>query len=118
MPIRLDGLCARPDVVFTKAKVAILLDGCWWHGCSEHGMRPKRNAEFWNRKIDATIERDRRVRAALEDAGWTVVQVWEHEPPAEASDRIEQVVRFGDATLPSSRVTSSPPRRSGGLWGA
>jgi DNA mismatch endonuclease (patch repair protein) len=93
MPIPLDGLRARPDVVFPRAKVAILLDGCWWHGCSEHGMRPKRNAKFWNHKLDETIERDRRVRAALADAGWTVIQVWEHEPIEDATERIECVVR-------------------------
>jgi DNA mismatch endonuclease, patch repair protein len=92
-PIRLDGLCARPDVVFTRAKVAVFQDGCWWHGCSEHGMRPKRNADFWSQKFDETIERDRRVTAALTNAGWTVIRVWEHEPIADATERIERAVR-------------------------
>jgi DNA mismatch endonuclease (patch repair protein) len=92
-PVRLDGLLARPDVVFTKPGVAVFLDGCWWHGCPEHGMRPKRNADFWNRKIDETIERDRRVTAALTDASWTVIRVWEHEPIVEAVERIERVIR-------------------------
>jgi DNA mismatch endonuclease, patch repair protein len=91
--IRLDGTRARPDVVFTKARVAVFYDGCWWHGCDKHGVRPKRNAAFWNRKIDETIERDRRVSAALTDAGWTVIRVWEHEPIADAADRINGVVQ-------------------------
>jgi DNA mismatch endonuclease (patch repair protein) len=90
--IRLDGARARPDIVFTRAKVAVLLDGCFWHGCIEHGMRPKQNAALWNRKIDETIERDRRVSAALTNAGWTVIHVWEHEPIADAAGRIESVV--------------------------
>ena|ERR1700677_203300 len=51
LQIRPDGLSARPDVVFTKAKIAVFFDGCWWHGCSEHGMRPKRNAAFWNQRL-------------------------------------------------------------------
>jgi DNA mismatch endonuclease (patch repair protein) len=92
-PIRLDGAWARPDIVFTRAKVAVFLDGCWWHGCSEHGMRPRRNAAFWNDKIDETIRRDHRVTAALTDAGWIVIRVWEHEPIADAAKRIERAVR-------------------------
>lgn len=93
LQIRLDQVRARPDVAFTKAKVAVFLDGCWWHGCGEHGMRPKRNAEFWSRKFDETRERDRRVGSALQDAGWVVVRVWEHEPPADAATRIASLVR-------------------------
>jgi DNA mismatch endonuclease (patch repair protein) len=93
MLIHFDSLSARPDVVFTKAKVAVFYDGCWWHGCSEHGMRPKRNAAFWNQKIDGTIERDRRITAALTDAGWTVIRAWEHEPITEAAERIERAIR-------------------------
>jgi DNA mismatch endonuclease (patch repair protein) len=91
--IRLQEVRARPDVVFTKAKVAVFLDGCWWHGCSEHGMRPKRNAEFWSRKFDQTRDRDRLVSATLQEAGWVVVRVWEHEPPADAAARIGVLVR-------------------------
>jgi DNA mismatch endonuclease (patch repair protein) len=91
--IRLHQVRARPDVVFTKAKVAVFLDGCWWHGCGEHDMRPKRNAEFWSRKFDETRERDRRVGSALQDAGWVVIRVWEHEPPADAASRIASLVR-------------------------
>ena len=91
--IQMDDIYARPDVVFTKAKVAVFHDGCWWHGCREHGTRPKRNAAFWNQKIDKTIERDRRVTVALTDSGWTVIHVWEHEPIADAAERIDRVVR-------------------------
>jgi DNA mismatch endonuclease (patch repair protein) len=93
LQIRAGDIRARPDIVFTRMKLAVFHDGCWWHGCSEHGMRPKRNAEYWNRKFDETIERDRRVNQALRDAGWTVIRVWEHEPLTEATDRIETAVR-------------------------
>lgn len=93
LPIRLSDLSTRPDVVFTKARVAVFHDGCWWHGCSEHGMRTKQNAAFWNQKIDETIERDHRVTTSLTNAGWTVIRVWEHEPIADAAERIERAVR-------------------------
>lgn len=91
--IQLHKTKARPDIVFSRVKVAVFQDGCWWHGCSEHGMRPKRNADFWNRKLDETMERDQRVTGALTEAGWTVIRIWEHEPVAEAADRIAQAVR-------------------------
>ena len=93
LPIPLNRIRVRPDVVFTKAKVAVFQDGCWWHGCGEHGTRPKRNAEFWNRKLDETVRRDLRVTAALTNAGWTVIRVWEHEAATDAAERIDLVVR-------------------------
>jgi DNA mismatch endonuclease (patch repair protein) len=93
LAIHLLGLRVRPDVVFTKARVAVMIDGCWWHGCSEHHTYPKRNAAFWRHKIETTIERDRRVTASLAEAGWTVIRVWEHEPVSEAAERIELAVR-------------------------
>jgi DNA mismatch endonuclease (patch repair protein) len=92
-PIRIAGVYARPDIVFTKARVAVMVDGCWWHGCSEHHKSPRRNAAFWRRKIEETIERDRRVTAALTNAGWTVIRVWEHEPINDAAQRVERAVR-------------------------
>ncbi len=68
----------RPDVVFTRWKVAVFVDGCFWHGCPDHQHVPKSNREYWVPKLAANVERDRRVDAALADAGWIVVRVWEH----------------------------------------
>ena len=69
----------RPDFVFRVRKVAIFIDGCFWHCCPEHFNAPSNNADFWLRKISNNVERDRRVRLALRRAGWNVTRVWEHE---------------------------------------
>jgi DNA mismatch endonuclease (patch repair protein) len=92
-PIGLHKIRARPDIAFIGPKLAVFHDGCWWHGCPQHGMRPKRNADFWSRKFEETRQRDQRVDLALQEAGWTVIRVWEHEPVAFAGEQIEQVVR-------------------------
>lgn len=86
------GLRTRADVVFVSAKVAVYVDGCFWHGCPDHATWPKNNAEFWRTKIETNRERDRRVGEALAAAGWVVVRVWEHEAPGTAADRVKGVV--------------------------
>ena len=68
--------------------MAVFVDGCFWHRCPEHGTRPRTNADWWQAKLDRNVQRDRRVESALADAGWTVVRVWEHEPPTVAADRL------------------------------
>lgn len=82
-------LPGRPDLVFTRAKIAVFVDGCFWHGCAEHGMLPKNNREWWWAKIDGNVRRDRTKDEALGLLGWDVLHVWEHENPKEAADRIE-----------------------------
>jgi len=74
-----NALPGRPDVVFFKAKVAIFVDGCFWHGCPLHGTRPVSNAIFWAEKIKRNQQRDQQVDAKLSAAGWRVVRLWEHE---------------------------------------
>lgn len=78
----------RPDIVFTRAKVAVFVDGCFWHRCPAHATTPKANAEFWQRKFDRTAARDRADDDALREAGWMVVRVWEHEDPLDAAERV------------------------------
>lgn len=87
----------RPDVVLTRAKIAVFLDGCFWHGCAQHGTLPKNNGEWWREKLEANVARDRRKDAELERLGWTVVHVWEHEDASEAAAAIEKLwkVRTG-----------------------
>ena len=89
----LKGLRRRPDIVFNKARVAVFVDGCFWHGCPEHGTWPKRNAAFWRGKIETNRSRDRDTNERLAAAGWKVIRVWEHEDPDEAAERIASVVR-------------------------
>lgn len=91
--LRVGTVRVRPDVVFTRAKVAVFVDGCFWHRCPEHASTPKRNLEYWLPKLQANVERDRRVDDALEAEGWLVVRLWEHEAVEVAADRIEGAVR-------------------------
>jgi DNA mismatch endonuclease (patch repair protein) len=88
----LKGLRREVDVVFPGAKVAVFVDGCFWHGCPEHGTWPRNNADFWRRKIEGNVERDRDTDARLEADGWMVLRVWEHEAPADAAARIADAV--------------------------
>jgi DNA mismatch endonuclease (patch repair protein) len=70
------------DIVFTRAKVAVFIDGCFWHGCPEHYQRPLANREYWDDKVLKNSERDAETSAALAEAQWTVLRFWEHEQPA------------------------------------
>jgi len=83
----------RVDIVFGPAKIAVFVDGCFWHGCPEHATWPASNADFWREKIETNRRRDRDTDEQLVADGWTVLRVWEHEETGEAADRIERVVR-------------------------
>jgi len=72
-------LLGKPDIVFPKRKLAIFIDGCFWHGCPIHGTSPETNAEFWKTKIKVNIERDLQVTSQLKNMGWLVIRVWGHE---------------------------------------
>ena len=88
----LPGSTRTTDVVFPKQRVAVFLDGCFWHGCPIHGTWPKRNSDWWRAKIEANVRRDRDTDARLVALGWCVVRVWEHEAPEEAAQRVAAVV--------------------------
>jgi DNA mismatch endonuclease, patch repair protein len=88
----LPGLRRRADIAFPRQRVAVMVDGCFWHGCPEHGTWPKKNAEWWREKIEKNIARDRDTDAKLARDGWASVRVWEHEEPADAANRIATVV--------------------------
>jgi len=74
----------RPDIAFTRRKVAVFIDGCFWHACPDHGSKPKNNDWYWSPKLARNVERDRAADDALANAGWTVVRLWEHVPLADA----------------------------------
>jgi DNA mismatch endonuclease, patch repair protein len=90
----------RPDIVFVSAKVAVFVDGCFWHGCPQHGTWPKANNDWWRKKLESNIKRDRRQDAALSAAGWSVVRVWEHEDLIEAATGIAMSVGARNPPLP------------------
>lgn len=90
--IRAGEVRVRPDIVFTRLKLALFVDGCFWHSCPEHGSIPKRNREYWLPKLAANAERDRRVNAALEASGWAILRLWEHEGTDRASSMVLETV--------------------------
>lgn len=87
------GLPGRPDIVFTRARLAVFVDGCFWHQCPQHCVMPKNNRSWWEQKLRGNVERDRRKDAGLTELGWTVVHVWEHDPVDGAADHIEALRR-------------------------
>lgn len=83
----------RADILFRPLKVAVFIDGCFWHGCPIHGTQAKSNAEFWRSKIKRNQERDADTTKQLEDAGWKVIRVWEHENPIESAEEIYNIIK-------------------------
>ncbi|MET7486014.1 very short patch repair endonuclease [Streptomyces sp. NPDC005538] len=81
------------DIAFSKLRIAVFLDGCYWHGCPEHATHPQTNAEWWRAKLDRNIARDRETTDHLTAAGWSVMRFWEHESAHDVARRIEAEVR-------------------------
>jgi DNA mismatch endonuclease (patch repair protein) len=86
-------LPGRPDIAFTLARTAVFVDGCFWHSCSDHGILPKNNRDWWRNKLVRNVARDREKDAQLDSMGWITLHVWEHEDPFEAADAIERLWR-------------------------
>lgn len=87
-PIEAGERRVRPDVVFTRRKIALFLDGCYWHGCPDHCRIPASNRDYWTAKIQRNRDRDKRATEALTVAGWTVLRAWEHEPTEAVAERV------------------------------
>ncbi|MDV7242925.1 MULTISPECIES: very short patch repair endonuclease [Rhodococcus] len=92
------GIRRRADLVFPRRKVAVYVDGCFWHSCPKHATFPKNNAQWWADKLAGNVTRDRDTDARLIESGWTVVRIWEHEDPIEAADRVQEAL--GTVELP------------------
>lgn len=89
LPIRAPDRVVRADIVFTRARLAVFVDGCFWHACPIHGTEPQANTDYWRPKLARNVARDRAVDQALTEAGWRVLRAWEHEDPAEVAGRVE-----------------------------
>lgn len=83
----------RPDIAFTRARLAVFLDGCFWHGCPTHGSAPSANASYWCAKFARTKSRDEETNGLLRDAGWGVLRIWEHEPVESATKMVLATLR-------------------------
>jgi DNA mismatch endonuclease, patch repair protein len=106
----LDGARVRPDIAFTARRVAVFVDGCFWHACPVHGTKPAANTWYWGPKLARNVERDRAADAALAAAGWRVVRVWEHEPlDAAVAAVIAALVPLAAPAAPPAPPASPPP---------
>ena len=89
LPMEAAGRRVRPDIVFTRRRVAVFVDGCFWHSCPEHGQRPRANASYWEPKLRRNMERDHADTDSLERSGWIVIRLWEHESACDALAAVE-----------------------------
>lgn len=87
------GLRRRADIAFTRLRVAIFIDGCFWHGCPIHATSPKSNRDYWAPRLAANAARDRDTNQQLHGAGWSVLRFWENEDPGDVSSEIERVTK-------------------------
>ena len=90
----------RPDIAFTSRRVAVFVDGCFWHACPDHGSKPKNNDWYWSPKLAKNVERDRAADEALAQAGWAVVRLWEHVPLTDAVAAVVAAVGTPRAAQP------------------
>jgi DNA mismatch endonuclease (patch repair protein) len=93
----LGSLNRRADIVFPRQRVAAFVDGCFWHGCPEHGSWPAANATWWRAKIERNRARDTETDRLLTQAGWMVMRIWEHDDPDEAATQVAAAVRSRSA---------------------
>lgn len=103
--IRVPG---RPDIGFVRDRLAVFVDGCFWHSCPKHGVAPKANRSFWRRKLKSNTERDRRAELELAKLGWTFIRFWEHD----VEQRLEVCTRKVVATLKRKRQAAQHRSRS------
>lgn len=99
------------DMVFPRARLAVFLDGCFWHGCPDHYVAPQAHGDFWARKVAENRRRDSETDRLLREAGWTVLRIWEHEAPQDAAAKI-RMEYLALAAAPARPSTGSPQPRS------
>lgn len=92
----------KPDIVFIRAKIAVFVDGCFWHGCPEHYVRPRSRNEFWDRKLATNFERDRKQTLKLEELGWRVFRYWEHTVYEDMDSIVQELIH----AVRSNKVTN------------
>ena len=114
MVIRVPGRNRRTiDIAFTRARLAVFVDGCFWHGCREHGTRPAHNSEWWVTKLAANEGRDRDTDEHLAKVGWAVLRIWEHVPAIQAADQVEAALDRLNELRPSGSRGRLQPEEPG-----
>ncbi|MFC8190862.1 very short patch repair endonuclease [Cellulomonas sp. NPDC057328] len=104
------------DIAFTRRRLAVFVDGCFWHGCPDHGTAPRSNGEWWARKLAANAARDADTDRVLTEAGWGVLRIWEHVRVHDAADRVQAAI--SDADAHSSRESDALAPAAGLATGA
>jgi len=102
-------LPGTPDIVFVDRRVALFVDGCFWHGCRRHYSAPARNSEFWRQKLTRNIGRDRRVDRELRRSGWRVARLWEHDIRRNVEAAVERIRKFVASRDGTTWRRSTPP---------
>ena len=92
-PLNMNGQRCRPDIVFPRRRIAIFVDGCFWHRCPEHFVAPRKNNAYWSSKMERNVKRDLRNNEVLIADGWNVVRVWEHVGTEDALEFIKEVMQ-------------------------
>jgi len=88
-----NSLPGKPDIVFKRARLAVFVDGCFWHGCPKHSTIPKSNTAFWKAKLGRNRERDIEVGRTLKRMGWKVIRIWQHELKANSAKAVSRIER-------------------------
>ncbi|MBB6392715.1 very short patch repair endonuclease [Microbacterium thalassium] len=99
---------SRADIVFTKRRIAVFIDGCFWHRCPVHGTTPKANSDYWTPKLERNVKRDQEVTQSLMAAGWTVLRFWEHEDPTTVAAEIIGVWHAANMAESQTRAGNTP----------
>jgi DNA mismatch endonuclease, patch repair protein len=92
----LPGVRRRADIAWVGLRIAVFVDGCFWHCCPMHGTAPAMNANYWTPKLARNVDRDRETDRIAAESGWTVIRIWEHEHPFAAANRVEEVLTARD----------------------
>jgi DNA mismatch endonuclease, patch repair protein len=111
----LTGARVRPDIAFTARRVAVFVDGCFWHCCPQHGSQPANNTWYWEPKLARNVARDRAADAALGAAGWSVVRIWEHESLEAAVAAVVAALATGCGPRPGHPTGDRAEQRASGL---
>jgi DNA mismatch endonuclease (patch repair protein) len=96
----------RADIVFTRQRIAVFIDGCFWHGCSLHGTAPRTNSRYWAQKISTNAARDRDTDLHLARAGWIALRFWEHDDASTVASAVANEVHFRSTQIRASRGAS------------
>ena len=108
-----DRRAVHADIVFTRSRMAVFVDGCFWHCCPEHGTIPKSNQEYWVPKLKQNVDRDRAIDRELRAAGWRVLRFWEHVDPGAAKEGVLSALgQTQDQTMPSATAIRNDRWRS------